>query len=152
MVQYRFVTEWFFRKPIDQVWEWIVDEARWSEWIQDFRQVTVRPSTNPGQEVFDVKYRGDLPYSFQFTLTQTLVEAPHRLELDASGELEGSGCWSLVEKDGGTFVTYVWNVGVSNPVFSLMTRLPFVKALTERNHNATMARAEVALRQRLDAG
>lgn len=41
---------------------------------------------------------------------------------------------------------------MSNPVFSLLTRLPFVKALTERNHNATIARAEEALRRRLEKG
>ena len=150
MMRYRFVTQWFFDVPIEQVWEAIADSERWSEWIQDFRHVAVRLLEPSGEKVFDIEYRGDLPYSFRFTLTPTCVEAPHRMELDASGQLVGTGCWTLVTKEEGTVVTYVWDVGVTNPIFSLLARLPFIKALTENNHNATMARAEQALRQQLE--
>ncbi|PZD72858.1 hypothetical protein C1752_03372 [Acaryochloris thomasi RCC1774] len=149
MVQYRFVTQWFFHAPIEQVWERIIDSEHWYQWIQDFRGVTVKTHPVSSEKVFEINYRGDLPYSFNFTLMPILIDAPHRMELKASGELEGTGCWILVEEDDGTAVTYIWNVGVSNPMFSLLTRLPWVKALTENNHNATMARAEVALRQLL---
>ncbi|MGA7932856.1 MAG: SRPBCC family protein [Kovacikia sp.] len=150
MIRYHFVTQWFFRVPIERVWEVIVDSEHWSEWMRDFRRVTVRRLALSGEKVFDIEYRGDLPYSFRFTLTPTYVEAPYRMELDASGQLVGTGCWTLFPKEGGTCVTYVWNVGVTNPIFSLLARLPFIKALTEHNHNATMARAEQALRQQLE--
>lgn len=150
MVQYRFVTQWFFRAPIEQVWEQIASEEGWGEWLQDFRRVQVCYAPTSGEKFFDILYRGDLPYSFHFTLTPTHVEAPHHLELVAHGELEGFGCWTLAEKEDGTAVTYVWEVGVSNPFFNLLTRLPFVKALTERNHNLTMARAEKALKELIE--
>jgi uncharacterized protein YndB with AHSA1/START domain len=149
MVQYHFVTEWSFPVPIDRVWAEIADSEHWTDWLQDFRRVTIHPATADGQTVFDIEYRGDLPYTFRFKLTPTQVEPPHRMELEASGQLVGRGCWTLVPKEGGTHVTYVWDVGVTNPIFNAFTRLPFVKGLTERNHHATMARAELALRQRL---
>jgi uncharacterized protein YndB with AHSA1/START domain len=151
MVQYHFVTQWFFHVPIERVWAAIADSTGWTDWLQDFRRVTVHPATANGETAIEVDYRGDLPYSFHFTLVPTRVEPPYRMELRASGQLVGTGCWTLEAQDDGTAVTYVWTVGVANPIFSAFTRLPFVKALTERNHNATMARAERALKQRLDS-
>lgn len=71
------------------------------------------------------------------------------MELTASGQLVGRGCWALVAQDGGTLVTYVWEVGVPNPIFSWVAHLRGIKALTEWNHHATMRRAEQALQQRL---
>jgi uncharacterized protein YndB with AHSA1/START domain len=151
MAQYHFVTQWFFRAPIERVWEVIADSNSWSKWLQDFRRVTVHPPTASGETAIDVEYRGDLPYSFHFTLTPIHVEPPYRMELKANGQLVGTGCWTLVAQEEGTAVTYVWNVGVTNPIFSALAQLPFIKTLTERNHNATMARAERALKQRLES-
>lgn len=110
MVQYRFVTQWFFRIPTEQVWERIVDEESWGEWLQNFRRIAVCHSPTSGEKLFDIQYRGDLPYSFHFTLTPTCVGAPRRLELIARGELEGTGCWTLTKKGNGTGVTYIWEV------------------------------------------
>lgn len=149
MVQYHFVTQWFFHVPIERVWQEISDREHWSDWLQDFRRVTPIAPTDNGETAFEIEYRGNLPYTFRFILTPTAVEPPHRMELTASGQLVGRGCWTLVAQDGGTLVTYVWEVGVPNPVFSWAARLPGFKALTEWNHHATMRRAEQALKQRL---
>ncbi len=37
MVQYHFVTQWFFRVSSDCAWEAIADSTGWSEGLQEFR-------------------------------------------------------------------------------------------------------------------
>lgn len=147
---YSFVTNWYFEAPIDKVWQKIEDVANISEWLSDFRKVKLRPQINNQDEtIIDIEYRGDLPYTFLFTLKVVKVESPNLLELEATGDLIGTGKWVLQTKEKGTSVTYFWDVSVSNFFFKLLAKIPFLKAFTERNHNATMERAYQNLRKKL---
>ena len=98
----------------------------------------------------DVEYRGNLPYTFHFALEVTKVKPPALIELKATGDLIGTGKWLLESHNQGTAVTYYWDVGVTNPIFNLLISLPFVKSITESNHNATMDKAFHALKSRLE--
>jgi uncharacterized protein YndB with AHSA1/START domain len=150
---YHFVTNWYFQAPIERVWKEIEDTSNISEWLTDFRKVSPRNvQTEEHRPVdIDVEYRGDLPYTFRFRLRVVKVEPPHLLELEATGNLIGRGKWVLQTQDQGTAATYFWDVTVANPFFALFVKLPWFKAITERNHNATMDRAYQALKQRLQA-
>jgi uncharacterized protein YndB with AHSA1/START domain len=149
---YHFVTNWFFNAPIERVWKEIEDPKTWSIWLQDFKKITPRPLESMQQvgNTVDVEYKGNLPYTFRFALEVTKAKPLALIELKATGDLIGTGKWVLESRNPGTAVTYYWDVGVTNPIFNLLIRLPFVKAITESNHNATMDRAFQALKSRLE--
>ena len=150
---YHFITKWYFNAPIDLVWQEIEDTSNISRWLTDFRKVSPRNVSTKDQRTvdIDVEYRGDLPYTFRFNLRVVKVEPPHLLELEATGNLIGRGKWILETQGQGTAATYFWDVTVANPFFALFVKLPLFKAITEKNHNATMDRAYQALKQKLQA-
>lgn len=151
METYHFVTHWFFEAPIDRLWAEIVDGTTWPEWLQDFRKVTPR---QPGTKaeiggIVDIEYRGDLPYTFHFSLEIIEINPPQLLTIKAYGDLSGQGKWQLAAKENGTAVTYYWDVSASNPLFDLFMKLPFARRLSERNHDKTMERAFQSLKARV---
>ena len=151
MQVYHFVTNWFFDAPIEQVWNEIVDAQSWPHWWPSYRKVT--PLT-PGSTLqvgsrAASEVRGKLPYSLRFTVEVTELEAPHLLALNSSGALVGKGRFVLEERDGGTALTYYWDVGTSNPLLNLLARLPFFRAMIEDNHDYIMDEGYAGLKQRL---
>ncbi|MEE3715859.1 SRPBCC family protein [Tumidithrix elongata RA019] len=148
---YHFIAHWYFNAPIEHVWKEIEDTSNISGWLRDFRKVTPRSVQKEERRSvdIDVEYRGDLPYTFRFSMRVIKVEPPHLLELEATGNLIGRGKWVLRSQDQGKAATYFWDVTVANPFFALFVKFPWFKAITERNHNATMDRAYQALKQKL---
>lgn len=149
---YHFVTNWFLNVPIEKIWQEIADPQSWTTWFQDFKKVTPRSLevTLPHKVLTDVEYRGNLPYTFCFTLEVTTIEPPQLMELKATGDLIGTGKWVLKSQDQGTAVSYYWDVGIANPFFNLLTAIPWIKAPTEKNHNISMERAYYALKGKLE--
>lgn len=91
MVQYHFVTQWFFHVPIERVWQQISDREHWSDWLQDFRRVTPIAPTDNGETAFEIEYWGNLPYTFRFILTPTAVEPPHQYGTNCQWSTSGTG-------------------------------------------------------------
>lgn len=151
MQMYHFVTNWFFDAPIERVWDEIVDVPSWPRWWPSYRKATPL-SPDAALQVgsrADNEVRGKLPYSLRFTTEVTELEPPYRLALKSSGGLVGTGRFILEERDGGTAVTYYWDVGTANPALNLLARLPFVRAMMEENHDYVMDEGYAGLKQRL---
>ena len=150
MSDYAFVTQWWFDAPIERVWEAIRDSDRWPEWWRSVVSVEkIRPGDADG--VGDVRrytWRGRLPYSLTFDMTTTRVDAPHRLEGSAAGELAGAGIWRLASEESGTAVRYDWNVTATKRWMRLLA--PLARPLFAWNHDAVMADGERGLRKLLE--
>jgi uncharacterized protein YndB with AHSA1/START domain len=139
MAAYAFVTEWRLRAPIDRVYDAIHDSLAWPEWWPAVRAVEeVRPAT--GREgvgaVRRYTFKGSLPYTLSFDLVVERLERPNLLAGRASGELEGTGVWSLREDDGTTYVRYDWNVRTTRWWMNLLA--PFARGVFKKNHDVVM--------------
>lgn len=152
MEMYHFVTEWFFQAPIKRVWEEITDIESWPTWWQDFKNATIRGSESTLElgSVADCVVRGALPYTLRFSVQVTGFQPPNLLEIKSSGDLVGGGKWVLQRQNGGTASTFYWDAGITIAILDLLGKLPFAKAMMEKNHNDMMANGYEVLKSSLE--
>src|SRR5687767_8237268 len=115
VMQYLFTTRWHLDSPIDRVWETIAraeDYPIWWPYVARTQLLEGDKSDELGQ-LWSVHWKTALPYELVIATRTTRVERPHLRELSSSGELVGTGIWTLEEADGGTDVQYEWNVQTS---------------------------------------
>ncbi len=129
---YHFTTRWFFRAPIGRVWEEVVATEEW-------KQAAARSNGTVGVgTVVENEVKGDLPYALRFRTRATRYEPPFTAEIKSTGDLVGTGKWVLEPRDGGTAVAFYWDVGMSNPFFNLISKIPAVKDAMTENHDGVM--------------
>lgn len=139
---FHFVTEWFFRAPIDKVWQQVTDvrsyPTKWPIW----KSAVFRGSERELQlgSVIDYVGRGPVPYSARFTFEITVFQPPRLMAYESSGDLVGKGRWVLQPHSGGTLVTSCWDVGTSIVLFDCLASLPFVKPIMRKHHDYVMAK------------
>lgn len=154
MSQYRFVTEWQISAPIDAVWEQLTQPDDWPTWWRGVEKVQ-KLGPEAGGEVGGIgdrrryTWKSRLPYRLVFDMTLTRSEEPRLLEGHATGELEGTGVWTLDERDGGTLVRYVWAVPTTQPWMNIP--FPFLRQIFEINHDTVMRWGGQGLSRRLGA-
>ncbi|MCS6896597.1 MAG: SRPBCC family protein [Nitrospira sp.] len=152
MTIYHFVTTWFFRASIERVWEEIVNVTEWPLWWASWKKAVVCGPASPAQagSTIDHEVEGRLPYTLRFRTVVTAFEPPRRLTITSSGDLVGVGTFVLEPFNGGTAVTYRWEVGLSNPLLNFLGKVPLARALMEKNHNAVMNEGYLGLKERLE--
>jgi hypothetical protein len=98
---------------------------------------------------YRIAWRSRIPYELEFDFTVRRVEAPHLMEGDAEGALQGTGRWLLFERDGVTAVLYDWRVETTKRWMNLLA--PVGRPLFERNHDVVMRWGGEGLARRLGA-
>lgn len=145
MAEYRFVTRWFIPAKPGRVWDALNATDRYHEWWPNF--VGYR-SLTPGVTGVGARaervVRGALPYRLRYTTTTTLMYAPREVAYDADGDLVGRGRFILAPRNGGTEVTFHWDVRTTGRAMNLLA--PLLRPLFAWNHNRVMARGERGLR------
>jgi Polyketide cyclase / dehydrase and lipid transport len=142
--EYHFVTYWRVEGAIEEVSD-VLDKAcdlpRW--WPSVYLSVQQR---EPGGPV-ELVTKGWLPYRLHWFFRVTEAHRPQGFSIEAWGDLEGRGTWTL-EQDGRCVnVTYDWHVRAEKP---LLRYLSFVfKPLFRANHRWAMARGEESLKAEL---
>lgn len=141
---YHFTTRWFFRAPIEQVWNEVVATDEW-------KQAAARGNGTIGVgTIIENEVKGDLPYTLRFTTEVTRYEQPFVAEIKSTGDLVGTGKWILESRNGGTAVTFYWDVGMSNPFFNLISKIPAVKDAMSENHDGVMEELYRSTRDKLE--
>lgn len=103
MTGYAFTTRWRVAAPIDRVFETIADVDAWPLWWRGV-DVTMIERTDDGHgnggigSRYAFVFRSRLPYSLRFEMVLTQLARPSLLGGAASGELTGTGRWSLVPR------------------------------------------------------
>ena len=138
MAGYRFLTSWLLEAPRGDVWEAIWDAPAWPTW---WPAVTGAEELDPGTPCGvgrrgRYEWRGRIPYRLRFEAVSTAVEPPRVLEVEASGELEGTGRWRLYEEDGVTAVLYDWQVHANRAWMRALA--PVAAPLFHWNHDQVM--------------
>ena len=148
-VQYRFVTEWLVEAPIESVFYVLQHSETWPQW---WRGVTKVEQIAPGDDagignVRRYTFKSRLPYRLTFDMRSTRIEPPHHLEGAASGELAGTGRWSLEARGEGVHVRYEWDVETTRWWMNLLG--PAARPIFTWNHDVIMRWGEDGLRTRL---
>jgi uncharacterized protein YndB with AHSA1/START domain len=150
MAEYAFVTEWTFRASILDVWDLISDAEEWPRWWPGVEKVDLlEPGGADGLgSLRRFTWKSRLPYRLAFDMRTTRVERPRLLEGTASGELEGTGRWSLVQRQKSTVVRYEWRVRTTKPWMNLLA--PMARPLFAWNHDVVMEWGREGLARELD--
>src|SRR6185503_8743106 len=72
---------------------------------------------------------------------------PHGFTMDATGDLEGKGIWTLEQDGDFVNVSYDWTIKANKPIIERLSFL--LKPIFRSNHNWTMKRGEESLKLEL---
>jgi Polyketide cyclase / dehydrase and lipid transport len=151
MASYAFVTVWRLEAPIEPVYDAIANSLRWPEWWPTVTAVEQVREGDPKTGIGNVRrytFKGSLPYTLSFDLTVTGTERPTTLAGSATGELEGTGVWTLTEEpDGVTVARYDWNVRTTRWWMNLLA--PLARPIFKSNHDIVMQAGAKGLCTRL---
>ncbi len=95
-----------------------------------------------------LRTQGWLPYTLEWDLQVTESRYPFGFSIEASGDLAGTGVWTLEPAGGWTLVTYDWRVRAEKPLLRALS--PFLFPAFAANHRWAMRRGEECLRLELE--
>ncbi|WP_250490559.1 SRPBCC family protein [Caballeronia sp. INML2] len=149
--EYRFITVWRIAAPLQSVWDAIHDPSAWPHWWACVeRVIEVETGARDGVGALHrYTWKGRLPYRVRFDMRVTRVEPLMSLEGEASGDVEGSGCWHFSSQNDVTIVRYEWRVRTGRGWMKLLA--PIARPLFKWKHDYVMQRGAEALARRLDA-
>jgi uncharacterized protein YndB with AHSA1/START domain len=147
--QFDLVAQWRFDAPRERIWAILETPEEWPSWWRAIEKVDV---LTPGDAdgvgaVRRLTWKTALPYSLSFDMRVTKIEPMSRIEAEASGELDGTGIWTLQDDGGGTSVRYDWQVRVTKPWMRAMA--PLLKPVFAWNHGVVMEWGRQGMLQRL---
>lgn len=146
MATYRFLTTWRLDAPPAAVWAQIDDVARWPQWWPGVGSARVLQDGPAGRRVA-LTFRAALGYSLAFVADVVRSEPPHFGEARVSGQLEGLGRWELRDADGGTSLTWTWEVAPRVRWLRLLS--PLARPVFAWAHADLMRRGQAGLTARL---
>jgi hypothetical protein len=150
-MKYRFLTTWLIESSCHEIWGVLQDPLSWPEW---WRGVVCVSELDGGDDArvgsrYRIGWRSRVPYRLEFDFTVSSVEPGRRMQGDAAGDLEGTGCWRLFEQDGVTAVLYDWDVSSTKRWMNLLG--PLGRPVFEYNHDVVMRWGGEGLARRLGA-
>lgn len=154
MRDYRFLTTWLLEAERERVWDAIYDSDSWPEWwqgVESAERFAHGDAHGLGQRGRYV-WRAKLPYRVSFEVVSTVVERPHLLEGEASGDLEGYGRWRFFEQPAPngspvTAVLYDWQVRSTKRWMNALS--PIAGPIFRANHDRVMRNGGEGLAKRL---
>lgn len=145
--EYHFITLWRVEGTINEVADILkaADELpRW--WPSVYLDVKVlEPGDKDGTgKVVSLHTRGWLPYTLRWQFRVTESRYPHGFSLEAWGDFNGRGIWTLEQDGEWVHIEYDWNIRADKPLLSALSFL--LKPIFSANHRWAMARGEESLR------
>jgi carbon monoxide dehydrogenase subunit G len=138
---YHYISTWQLQAPIEQVWAAISDFERLPAWYPAVQEVHTQ-IPGDGQQVgtrVRLVIKGQLPMRLAFEGTITRVERPCELELQAEGDLAGTGRWLLDQEGEITTARYLWDVQTTKAWMNLVA--PVARPLFTWNSKGVMLQA-----------
>ena len=148
--EFRIVTHWRIEATIDEVAAVLNDALALPEWWSDVylgTEITDAGDANGIGRTVAVHSKGWLPYHLNWTATLIESHRPHGWTIEASGDLEGQGVWTLIQAGPIAEVEYDWRVKAERPVLRLLS--PILAPVFAWNHRWAMKKGETALRNEI---
>ena len=135
---YSFVTRWHVEAPIERVWDVLFDADGYPRWWSSVLSASELEKGGPDGlgKVGRFVWKAPLGYRLRFDLRLTTVDRPTRFGGPATGDLEGTGYWTLSEADGWTQVRYDWNVRTNRDWMNLLA--PIARPIFKLSHDEVM--------------
>jgi uncharacterized protein YndB with AHSA1/START domain len=149
--QYLFITDWYIKAPLKEVWDVIYESEQWPEWWDSVLAVeeTVKGDERGIGSVRNYKMQSPVLYTLSFAITLTERTEYQLLKGNVSGQLQGIGSWKLEEKNGTTHVQIEWHVSTTIWWMNLFAFL--LKPAFAYNHKLVMQHGAKCLAKKLNA-
>lgn len=147
---YHFVDKWRVEGDIREVADILEDALSLSTWWPSvyFEVKELEKSGEDGVgRLISLCAGGWLPYTLRINFRTTESRYPNGFSMDATGDLEGKGIWSLEQDGPFVNVTYDWTIRANKPIIDKLSFL--LKPIFRSNHNWTMKRGEESLKLEL---
>ena len=151
MAKFNFVTVWRIQAPLSQVCDAVSRCRQWPQWWQGMERVEeLEPGDAEGiGSLRRFTWRGRLPYRVVFDVCVTRVVPLTVLEGQASGEVEGVGCWHFTSRGDVTEVRYEWRIRTN--CLWMNVAAPLARPLFKWNHDQLMRQGAEGMARLLDA-
>lgn len=138
MAQYSFTTIWRIRAPLEKIWDAIIHSEQYPSWWKSVIKVDVLApgDANGIGAIVRTTWKTHLPYGFSFNTHVTRVEPLEAIALEAFGDLQGTGLWTLTREGDDTIVQYDWQVKTTQAWMNLIA--PIARPFFSWNHAAVM--------------
>lgn len=125
MSVYRFDSAWQLPGPVDRVWEAVTRVEDWPAW---WPAVSATEELVPGAadgtgRVVRYLLRAPLGYRLAVTTRVVEVEPLHHVVVRVTGNLDGTGRWSLQPDGTGVRLHQLWEVSTTRPWMRLIAPL-----------------------------
>ena len=150
MSEYHFITHWQVEGTVEEVSDILEDVeslVRW--WPSVYLDVKV---LEPGGErgvgkLVSLYTKGWLPYTLRWQFRVTESRYPYGYTLQAWGDFEGRGIWTLEQAGRIANITYDWQILANKPLLRTLSFL--LRPIFSANHRWAMARGEESLKLEL---
>jgi len=148
--RYHFVSRWRVDGSVTEVAD-ILDDAEslsrwWGSVYSNVDLIGEGDSAGLGK-TFRLLGKGWLPYTLHLSFRKVDERYPNGFTVAISGDLNGTGIWSLVQEGPAVAVTFDWTVSADKAVLRWFS--PVFKPIFASNHRWTMRRGEESLRLEL---
>ena len=144
--EYRFVTHWRVYGTAEEVFDVLADPSDLPRWWPSV-YLAVEPLDPPAADGTGRRIalltRGWLPYQLGWLLRVAESRRPDSLTVEADGDLEGRGKWTLEPDGAWVDVTFEWEVDANKPLLKLFA--PVFAPAFAANHRWAMARGGESL-------
>ena len=135
---FRFCSSWKLAASRQKVWDTLTDFHGWVDWWPGLEEIV---ETAPGDQggigqKAHSKWRGPIGYVFGFSIESVERREPEFLLGQASGDLSGSGSWSLSEYQGWTDVKLDWAVNANRKWMEFLA--PVARPVFVHGHDHVM--------------
>lgn len=151
LTQYRLLTTWRIKAPLEDVYSAIHDSMHWPDWWPAVLKVeqTSAGDADGVNSVWRYTWRGQLPYRIGFEVSATRVERLVAIEGTTRGDLEGTGRWLFDREGVVTVVRCEWQVHSTRWWMNLIA--PIARSIFVRNHALVMEQGGQGLARLLEA-
>ncbi len=136
---YHFITHWQIKGRIQTVYDVLTDGANYARWWKPAYVSSEEIKPN----VIRSKVRAKLPYTLTFVTEPVRENAPYEIEIKSSGDLVGTGLWTLKREGEFVLLEFTWGVRAEKPWVRYLSS--FLKPLFRWNHDWVMSTGGKAL-------
>jgi len=151
VAEYRLLTIWHIKAPLEVVYAAIHNSPRWPDWWPGVQKVeeVAGGDANGINSVLRYVWQGRLPYRMVFEVRVTRIEKRVAIEGSVQGDLEGIGRWHFIDEGAISVVRYEWHVRSTRWWMNLIA--PFARSIFIRNHGFLMRQGAEGLARYLGA-
>lgn len=150
--EFHFNTYWLLEASPEEVYRILEKPSQLTRWWPSVYldvEVVERGEMNGIAKEVNVYTKGFLPYTIRWSFKSVEKEFPQRLVLEAYGDLEGRGVWSIKQESGSKYceVHYDWRIKADKALFRNFSFI--LKPIFEYNHEWAMYRGEKSIKLEL---